>query len=253
MNYRVLTLGILAFVTLGAGTISNLGGVSEDILVKSNTTEKVIEDHTVEEAIIEETFDMKVDRLYADLQTGTYQAPPEAVFAKAMKGYEKLKEQGAIKNNKLTIVDFSVSSSKERLWVIDMDTNQVLLQSLVAHGRKTGDEYATTFSNRLNSHMSSLGFYTTGETYLGRNGFSMRLDGKEKGINDNARVRAIVIHGADYAHPNLVAKQGRLGRSYGCPAVPEALNRELIELIKDGSCLFIYHTDPSYTVKSSFV
>ncbi|MEC4112517.1 murein L,D-transpeptidase catalytic domain family protein [Myroides pelagicus] len=201
----------------------------------------------------DDSFEEVVTSTYNSLELNSYEAPSLKVFTSALRGYYKMVEEGNIQNAKLTIVDFSLSSSKQRLWVIDMNNNEVVLQSYVAHGRKTGDEFATTFSNRVNSHMSSLGFYITGETYMGRNGFSMRLDGVEKGINDNARRRAIVVHGADYASEELVERQGKLGRSYGCPAVPMEVNRTLIELIKDHSCLFIYFPSNDYISRSSIV
>lgn len=199
------------------------------------------------------SFESAASSLYSSLDLNSFIAPSRDVFAKALKGYYQLAETGKVKNEKLTIVDFSLSSAKPRLWVIDMKENTILLQSLVAHGKKTGEEYATTFSNRINSHMSSLGFYTTGETYTGRNGFSLRLDGLEAGINDKARERAIVIHGADYASPNLVRSQGKLGRSYGCPAVPFEVNDELIDMIKDKSLLFIYYPSNQYLNSSKIV
>ncbi|MHC5200803.1 murein L,D-transpeptidase catalytic domain family protein [Myroides sp. LJL119] len=191
--------------------------------------------------------------MYNSLQVNDFQTPDQHVFQIAVKGYLNLKEKGIIKNNKLTILDFSVSSTKQRLWVIDMDNMEIVLQSYVAHGQKTGEEFANVFSNRVNSHMSSLGFYKTAEVYHGINGLSMRLDGLEQGINDNARSRAIVVHGAKYASKKLIDLQGRLGRSYGCPAVPVEVNKQLIDLIKNDSCLFIYHTDSSYHAHSKYV
>lgn len=183
----------------------------------------------------------KAAYIQENIELKLYSAPSKEILALALQGYENLVDKGEIKNNKLTVVDFSLSSSKPRLWVIDMNTYKIVLQSYVAHGKKTGQEFAQNFSNKLNSHQSSLGFYKTGETYQGRNGFSLRLDGLEKGLNDNARARAIVIHGANYANESLVQSQGFLGRSYGCPAVPTKVNKELINLIKNQSCLFIYH------------
>lgn len=228
--------------------------VGSNTLPTSNDYTNVIEktvDNTVDSE--EYSFESTAKSLYSSLELNHYNAPARAVYTAALKGYYKMLETGKIKNEKLTIVDFSLSSAKPRLWVIDMKENAVLLQSLVAHGKKTGEEYATTFSNRVNSHMSSLGFYTTGETYNGRNGFSLRLDGLEAGINDKARERAIVIHGADYASPDLVRAQGKLGRSYGCPAVPVEVNDDLIEMIKDKSLLFIYYPSNQYELKSKFV
>lgn len=216
----------------------------------SNITEKVASNAVDSE---DGSFESTAKSLYSTLDLNSYIAPSRDVFTKALKGYYLLRDAGKIKNEKLTIVDFSLSSAKPRLWVIDMKDNTVLLQSLVAHGKKTGEEYATTFSNQVNSHMSSLGFYTTGETYTGRNGFSLRLDGLEAGINDKARERAIVIHGADYASPSLVRSQGKLGRSYGCPAVPIEVNDELIETIKEKSLLFIYYPSNQYESKSKIV
>src|SRR5690606_4161345 len=118
--------------------------------------------------------------------------------------------------------------NKKRMWVIDMTTNTVLMHSLVAHGRNTGDVFAKNFSNASESYKSSLGFYLTGETYTGKHGMSLKLDGLEKGVNDNARNRAVVIHGADYVSDSFIKNNSRLGRSLGCPAVPRELTKQLI-------------------------
>jgi len=134
-----------------------------------------------------------------------------------------------------------------------MLTKEVVLKSLVAHGRNSGDEFATKFSNSAESFQSSLGFYVTGEVYQGKHGFSLRLDGLEYGINDNARNRAVVIHGADYVSDKFAKSNGRLGRSLGCPAVPYAIHKEFINTIKDKSCLFIYHPSRTYVAKSKLV
>jgi hypothetical protein len=134
-----------------------------------------------------------------------------------------------------------LSSNSKRLWVIDLATNTILFQSLVAHGRNTGEEFAKSFSNSAQSFKSSLGFYATGEIYSGKHGMSLRLDGLEKGINDNARSRGVVVHGANYVSNSFIKNNKRLGRSQGCPALPEELSKEIINVIKDKSCLFIYH------------
>ena len=140
----------------------------------------------------------------------------------------------------LTLIDFTKPSNEERLLVLDMVEGKLLFHSLVAHGRNSGDLYATRFSNRPESHQSSLGLYLTEGTYIGKNGYSLRLNGLEKGINDNALARAIVIHGAAYADPSVCRGGRRLGRSWGCPALPPALNRPIIDTIKGGSVLYIY-------------
>lgn len=172
----------------------------------------------------------------------------------ALSGYEILKEEQTIlRPDVITIIDYSLPSDQERLWVLNLVEAKVLYHCLVSHGRNSGEVMANNFSNDSGSYASSPGFYTTGETYSGKNGFSLRLDGMEKGINDKARERAIVIHGADYVSSEFIRKNGRLGRSHGCPAVPEELSREIIETIKDGTCLFVYAPTESYLTKSPVI
>lgn len=163
------------------------------------------------------------------------------VFEKAMTGFMNLKSKNHLNNDKdiLTVVDFSKSSKEKRMWIIDLKNETILLNTYVAHGRGSGDDMATTFSNVAESYQSSLGFYVTNETYQGKHGLSLKLDGFDRGINSLARERAIVIHGADYVSENFINKHGRLGRSHGCPAVPVELNKTVINLIKNKTCLFI--------------
>lgn len=178
---------------------------------------------------------------YNTLNSNNFTLPSMTSFVQALEGYQRLKEKGLVKKDILTLVDFSLSSNTKRLWVIDMASNTVLFNSLVAHGRNTGNEFATKFSNRPESNQSSLGFYATGEVYTGKHGLSLRLDGLEKGVNDNARNRAVVIHGADYVSEQFIRNHSRLGRSQGCPALPVELTSRIINIIKDKSCLYIYH------------
>lgn len=178
----------------------------------------------------------------------------QEVFEKAMKGFTKLSNEGRIPStNKITIVDFSQPSTSKRLYVLDLDTKHILFQSLVSHGRNTGGLWAKSFSNQPESYKSSPGFYVTGETYNGGNGYSLKLDGLEKNINDNARDRAIVMHGAPYANESTINALGFLGRSQGCPALPQSLHKPVINTIKNGTCLFIYTPDQSYTNRSSLL
>src|SRR5690554_1928787 len=186
-------------------------------------------------------FDKMVLSEYLDLDEDNFAKPELESFKAAYKGYYKLKEEGKIKKDLLTIIDFTKSSTERRMWVIDMNNQEVLYQTVVSHGRKSGMEYASDFSNVPESNKSSLGFYSTAETYFGKHGLSLRLDGLEYGINHNARTRAIVIHAADYASEILGKRQGYLGRSLGCPALPKDVAYDIINLIKDESCLFIYH------------
>ena len=164
-------------------------------------------------------------------------------FEAAYVGYKKLNNN---KNNLLTIIDFNLPSTEKRMYVLDLSKKEVLYVTHVAHGRNSGGNYATSFSNKNGSYQSSLGFYRTAETYNGGNGYSLRLDGLEKGINDLARPRAVVIHGADYCNENFIKSTGRLGRSFGCPALPQELNKPIINTIKDGSLIFIYADMPEY-------
>ena len=164
-------------------------------------------------------------------------------FEFAYLGYKKLNNN---KNNLLTIIDFNLPSTEKRMYVLDLSKKEVLYVTHVAHGRNSGGNYATSFSNKNGSYQSSLGFYRTAETYNGGNGYSLRLDGLEEGINDLARPRAVVIHGADYCNENFIKSTGRLGRSFGCPALPQELNKPIINTIKDGSLIFIYADKPEY-------
>lgn len=181
------------------------------------------------------------EQLYADIERNNESVPNIECFTQGLAGFNKLRDKGIISKNILTIIDFSLSSTTKRMWIIDLNTNTVLLHTLVSHGMKSGLEYATNFSNAEHSHKSSLGFYATGESYMGKHGLSMRLDGLENGTNNNARARGVVLHGASYANPLFLDSQSYLGRSQGCPAVPEKLSNTIIKMIKDKSCLFIYH------------
>ena len=170
------------------------------------------------------------------------------LFNKAVKGYEHLLKKGMIANDAvLTIIDYSRPSVFKRLFILDMQKGTVLFNSLVAHGRNSGGVYASDFSNVPESGKSSLGFYITLNTYIGANGYSLKLKGCEKGINDNALGRAIVLHGADYVSEAFIRNCGYLGRSLGCPAVPQSIHKKIIDTIKNGSCVFIYHSAKKYS------
>lgn len=174
-------------------------------------------------------------RLYHELGlAGTISLP---AFQEALAGYSRHAADG---RDLLVLIDFTKPSTEERFCVIDIARSKVLFRTHVAHGRGSGENYATAFSNEPGSYKSSLGLYRTGSTYIGRNGYSLLLEGLEKGLNDKARERAIVIHGADYADPKVLRVQDRLGRSLGCPALPPSISREVIDTIKCGALLYIY-------------
>jgi hypothetical protein len=194
------------------------------------------------------------DDLYAEVNLADTGLARD-VFELAIKGLKKLDTEGKLKNPTIvTIADYSQSSNKKRLYVIDLKDKRLLFNTYVAHGRNTGDEYARSFSNREGSLKSSLGFYVTENPFIGTHtGFALMINGVEKGINDRAVKRAIIIHGADYATENFIKKYGRLGRSLGCPALPPDMNKPIIEKIKGGTCLFIYNPDNKYICSSSLL
>jgi hypothetical protein len=187
------------------------------------------------------SLDSNIESIYNNLNCNQFDLPNFESFNVALKGYYSLKEKGLVQKNILTLVDFSLSSNAKRLWVIDLDSNTILFHSLVAHGRNTGEEFANSFSNTNSSYKSSLGFYLTGEVYNGKHGISLKLDGLEKGVNDNARQRGVVMHSADYVSNYFIKQNKRLGRSQGCPAIPEELLKGIVSTIKNKSCFFIYH------------
>lgn len=192
-----------------------------------------------------------ISSIYDGLHTTSGVLPSKEVFNLAILGWNKMK--GNLKSKVLTVIDFSLPSTAKRMWIIDPEKGEILLNSVVSHGRNSGDLMAKSFSNQPESFKSSLGFYKTAETYSGKHGYSLRLDGLEKGFNDQARDRAIVIHGADYAREEFAKSVGRLGRSLGCPALPSELSAKAIDLIKDGSLLFIFGKDENYISKSSLI
>lgn len=194
------------------------------------------------------SFDNYASGIYSQIDfTGASRMDAE-VFKKALTGYMNLKSGNKLgtSQNILTVCDFSLPSNEKRLWIIDMDQKKVLLNDLVAHGQGSGEVMATAFSNTNNSHQSSLGFYVTGETYTGQHGTSLRLHGQDKGFNDAALARGIVVHGANYVNKAYAAANKRIGRSWGCPAVDQAISQKVINFIKGGSCLFIFANHKQY-------
>lgn len=177
-----------------------------------------------------------------------------AAFDYGIKGYKYLLSGGKIKNDSvISIIDFSLCSGNKRLFVIDLKRVRILFNTYVSHGKNSGMESANEFSNTPNSNKSSLGFYITANTYQGKHGYSLRLEGEEDGINDNALSRGIVMHAASYVNEATAMQRGYIGRSQGCPAIPEALHRAIIEKIKNGSCLFIYSPDLFYIAHSLII
>lgn len=191
--------------------------------------------------------------LYNDINLQQYGLSKEA-FDYAWKGYEQLLKKNMIRRSSyLTICDFSQSSKKKRLYIIDVDNSKLVTNTYVAHGKNSGAEFANSFSNKLESLQSSLGFYITDNTYIGKHGLSLRINGVDPGYNDKALMRTIVIHGADYVNESRVQHGGYMGRSWGCPAVPKKEATDIITTIKNGTCLFIYHPGKNYLLGSKIL
>jgi hypothetical protein len=187
---------------------------------------------------------------YDSLKLGTLGLSKQA-YDYALKGFNYLVSKGKIVNNNIiSIVDFSETSNRKRLFIIDLKNYKILFNTYVAHGQKSGKEYADNFSNTPNSLASSPGFYVTKETYTGAKGYCLRLEGEEAGINDQALNRGIVMHAAAYVNAALAQSRGFIGRSWGCPAVPPELHQQIINKIKNGTCLFLYTPNKNYISNS---
>ena len=190
--------------------------------------------------------------LWSDLTAEAPRLNPE-VLRLALNAVECARIEGASDTTILTVIDYSLPSTTPRLWVFDLDRRELLFRELVAHGKNTGENHATEFSNRRGSKQSSLGLFETAGTYHGRNGYSLKLHGLEEGINHNALVRTIVLHGAWYVNEDFARQHGRLGRSWGCPAVRTEVAKPLIDAIKGGSFLFVYYPDEEWLESSGYL
>ncbi len=170
------------------------------------------------------------------------------VFDKALTGYYNMKRKGQVSDKSIiTIIDFTKSSNEKRLWVVDVEKKEILFNTYVSHGRNSGNEFAEHFSNDNESYMSSIGFYVTDNTYFGKHGLSLKLEGLDEGFNTNAKDRCIVMHGAEYATEDFIKQAGRLGRSLGCPAVPMEQHDEIIKAVMGGTALYAHAAYDAYT------
>lgn len=241
--YLLISSVLIGLLHLSFGFAKSATGNKLFYHAPADTTTKIIADKNTYTPMMKSVY----DSLHLDLKGLSQQA-----FEYAKRGFDKLIEQGKLMNNSIiSIIDFSEPSNKKRLFIIDLKNYKVLFNTLVAHGKNTGLESATSFSNQNESHKSSPGFYVTRETYEGKNGYSLKLDGLEQGINDNAYERGIVFHGAPYVNDAIANERGFIGRSFGCPAVPLQMNAPIINTIKNGTCVFVYH--PSYVDRSSLL
>lgn len=198
------------------------------------------------------TMAAKADLLYDSMQLDEA-GLTKAAFEYALKGYDYLTRKRMVQSSVISICDFSQSSRRKRFYIIDLEEMKLLVNTYVAHGRNSGGEYARSFSNSPESHKSSLGFYITQKPYYGEHGLALRIGGIERGINDRASRRHIVIHGSNYVGENFIQNNPFSGRSFGCPALPSNEIDEVVNTIKDGTCLFIYHPTKTYIKKSKIL
>lgn len=198
-------------------------------------------------------FEDSVLSLYKAIELNQY-GLPYSIFRNGMIGFLSLKEDGYLsEKNLLSIIDFTQSSCNKRFYTIDLDEQEVVFNTYVSHGRGSGGDMPTKFSNVRSSYQSSLGFYVTAETYTGSKGYSLRLEGMEEGINEKLRERAVVMHDAEYVSEDWIKKYGRLGRSQGCPALPKEISKEVIDTIKDRTAIFAYYDDSKYLKASNYL
>lgn len=175
------------------------------------------------------------------------------VLSTALSAMQCALSHGAEPAQRLAVIDFSLPSSEKRLWIFDLHSKQLVLHDFVAHGNRSGDNFATRFSNTNGSHQSSIGLFRTAESYHGKHGYSLRMDGLEPGVNDRARERAIVIHPADYVNPDWIKSQGRIGRSQGCPAVRPEIARTVVDKLKGGQFMFSWYPDQQWLQSSIYL
>jgi hypothetical protein len=230
---KIFLLAFIGVFTLLSGSVSNSAPGGKEI----NSSSDIISDEDYNQLLI--------TNLYTDC--GLTDKLDIKVFKQALDGYNSI---DLTNKNLLSIIDYSKPSYEKRFFIIDVENHKLLYQTLVAHGKKSGYLNATSFSNKYGSHKSSLGFFRTGNSYYGIRGYSLTLEGLEKGINDNARQRGIIIHGANYVDERIANGNGVIGRSWGCPAVSKKLSKEIINLLKGGSLLYIYANDELYKEKS---
>lgn len=225
------------------------GSGSKPLVLASPTSQKSLDEMKMDPL----TFEDSIQHLYNEIGLESYDLSFE-VFKYGMIGYYNLQKEGKLNSkNLLSIIDFTKSSTKKRFYTIDLDQLQVKYYTYVSHGKNTGEDKATSFSNTVHSNQSSLGFYVTGETYIGSKGYSLKLDGTENGYNDKIRERAVVMHDAEYVSEYWIKQYGRLGRSQGCPALPKGIAKEVIDSIKNRTAIFAYYNDEKYLRESRYL
>ena len=197
--------------------------------------------------------ELNIKELYNELNAAQYDLSFTA-FRYAYIGYQTMKKQHRLNNKELfSIIDFTKDCNSKRFYTIDLEKMKIVYYTYVAHGKKSGERMATSFSDAVESNKSSIGFYITGNTYNGGNGYSLILHGDEKGYNSNLAKRSVVVHAADYANEDYIARNGRMGRSLGCPALPENIYKQVIETIRERTMIFAYYNDAKYLKTSKYL
>ncbi|HYC87048.1 MAG TPA: murein L,D-transpeptidase catalytic domain family protein [Chryseosolibacter sp.] len=242
MKYLTLSLLLVCLSTVGGSLFSKAA------FDRKNPEVHAVSEKAVMTAVM---YDDSLRALYHAIGLEKYDLPFD-IFRYGMIGYHSLEQDGKLSGKGLlSIIDFTKPSTRKRFYTIDLNRRRVVFHTYVSHGRNTGENYATAFSNKPHSNQSSLGFYVTGETYVGSKGYSMKLDGMDRGYNDKIRDRAVVMHEADYVSENWIKRYGRLGRSQGCPALSKEMNRKVIDTIKGKSLIFAYYNDGGFLRSSA--
>jgi hypothetical protein len=241
------TAGLLLLLILGVITFTGFNSTSNTTAARAHTVER---SNSVSK-LSRLNFEDSLQNLYTSIGLEKAGLSYE-VFRLGMVGYYSLLHEGKVSDRQLiSFIDFTKKSTEKRFYTVDLEKRQLLFHSLVSHGKNTGENQARVFSNIPQSNQSSLGFYLTGESYVGSKGYSLRLDGQDPGFNDKMRERAVVIHDADYVSEAWIKKYGRLGRSQGCPALPKGIARNVINTIKEKTVIFAYYKDPEFLTTSS--
>ncbi|MDO4229212.1 MAG: murein L,D-transpeptidase catalytic domain family protein [Capnocytophaga sp.] len=244
--FRIIFLFIFITTThLATAKPTNFESVSDSLTSKKNSKEYV--------ALALEKIETSIKDVYDEIGAEEYGLNFEA-FRYAYIGYQSLKKQQRLNDKEIfSIIDFSKDCNTKRFYTIDLENKQIIYNTYVSHGKKSGEKAATSFSDVKESHKSSLGFYITGKTYMGSKGFSLKLHGDERGYNSNMETRGVVIHTSKYANEDYILKTGRMGRSLGCPVLPQNIYKQVIETIKDKTMIFAYYNHPKYLSTSKYL
>ena len=245
-----LFTAVLCAASLNAGVTSAVISASAGVPVPAAVAREMASEHATSTPVADAANVFAVNAWEAAEVRGIDPAVLKLAFAASRCA---TKSRAVTDPSTLTIIDYSKASTEPRLWVLDLRSRELLYHELVAHGQGSGGNYPTRFSNETDSHQTSLGLFVTEDTYVGRNGYSLRLNGLDRGFNDRARERAIVMHGAPYVNGDISKSLGRLGRSHGCPAVRDAVARELIDRVKGGNLVFAYYPDEQWLNSSKYL